>query len=49
MSYVLRERASKHEWGRGRENGGQGTQSGLCTDSREPDAGPELTNCEIVT
>ena len=35
------------EEGRGR--GRQRIQSGLCTDSREPDAGLELRNHEIMT
>ena len=31
-----------------KERGGQRIQSRLCTDSREPDAGFELTNREIM-
>ena len=35
---------------RGRENAsGRGSAEGLCTDSREPNAGLELTDCEITT
>ena len=37
------------KWGRGREQGGQKIQSRLCTDSREPNMGLKLTNCEIMT
>ena len=37
------------KWGRGRERGGQRIQSGLCTDSREPNTGLELTICKIMT
>ena len=33
----------------GRERRGQRIQSRLCTDSIEPDVGPEFTNCEIMT
>ena len=40
---------SESEQGRGREKGRQRIQSGLCTDSGEPDAGLELMNREIVT
>ena len=43
------EREREHEQERGRERGGWGMQSGLCTDSREPDVGLELVNHEIVT
>ena len=49
--FVLK--AREHAWGRGneteRERGRQRIQSGLCADSREPNAGPELTNREIIT
>ena len=41
------ERESK--WGRGRERGRQRIWSGLCADSRKPDPGLKLTNCEIIT
>ena len=40
-----RERTSRE----GAEIGGQRIQSRLCTDSREPDAGLELTNHEMMT
>ena len=40
-----RERTSRE----GAETRGQRIQSRLCTDSREPDAGLELTNHEIMT
>ena len=42
-------REQESERGRGRERGGQKIWSGLCVDSREPDVGLELTNCEIMT
>ena len=35
--------------GEGQRQRGTGIRSGLCTDSREPDAGLELTNREIMT
>ena len=35
--------------GRGSDSGGQRIQSRLCADSREPDTGFELTNCEFMT
>ena len=35
--------------GRGRDRGEQRIQSGLCADSRESDAGLELTSHEIMT
>ena len=44
-----RARARKGEWGRGRERGRQRIRSRLCADSREPDVGLELTNCEFMT
>ena len=44
---VLRERASKQEWGRERER--ERIPSRLCTVSAEPDLGPELTNHEVMT
>ena len=43
-----REREREHKLGRGREVG-QSIRSGLCADSREPDAGLKLMNCEIMT
>ena len=43
-----RERASEH-YGGGAEIGGQRIWSLFRADSTEPDAGLELTNCEIVT
>ena len=43
-----RERAP-HEQGRGRQRGRQRIPSGLRTDSRDPDAGLELTSHEIMT
>ena len=37
-------------WESGRTEGeGQRIQSGLCADSKEPDVGLKLTNCEIMT
>ena len=39
----------EHEQGRGRDRVGQRIRSRLCTDSREPYAGLELMNCEIMT
>ena len=46
----MRERKREKEQGvRGRERRGQRIRSGLCTDSRQPDAGFELTHCEIMT
>ena len=44
-----RERAHEHEQGRGKERGGQRIWRGLCADIREPDAGLELMNREMVT
>ena len=43
------DRERENKWKRGRERGEERIQSGLCTDQREPDAGLELTNCEIMT
>ena len=43
-----RERVSENKLGRDRERRGWKIQSGLCSDNREPDAGLELTNREIV-
>ena len=43
---------SEHKWERGREREGDTESkvgSRLCADTREPDAGLELTNCEIMT
>ena len=37
------------EWGKGRERQGQRIWSRLCADSREPDAGLKVMNCEIIT
>ena len=42
-----REREDKPR--KGRELGGQRIQNGLCVDSRDPDAGLELMNYEIMT
>ena len=44
-----RERARASAQGRGRERGRQRIQSGLCADSRKPDAGLELTNHVMAT
>ena len=44
-----RERERESQWGRGRQRGRQRIPTGLCTDSREPDAGLELMNYEIMT
>ena len=49
MFLFIFERERSHEWWRGRERGGHGFWSGLHADSREPDAGLELTNHEIMT
>ena len=38
----------ENKWGQGREKGGQKIRSWLHADSREPNAGLELTNCEIM-
>ena len=43
-----RERERKCEQRRGRERGEQRIQSGLCADSRGPDAGPEPMTHEIL-
>ena len=43
--FILRERLSRQGAQRGREK----IPSRLCTVSREPDMGFELTNCEIMT
>ena len=47
----LREKGRAHanKGGTERERGRQKIRSGLCTDSRELNAGLELTNPEIVT
>ena len=46
-----RERETECEWGRGRERGRPESQAGsrLPAVGTEPDVGPELVNCEIVT
>ena len=46
-----RERETEHEMGRGRERGrhGIGSSSRLRAVSTEPDAGPEPTNCKLMT
>ena len=44
-----RERERGHEQGRGRERGKQRIRSRICADSREPDAGFELTSGKIMT
>ena len=41
-------REGEPESGRGTERGGQRIRSGLCADSREPGAGLELTNPDMV-
>ena len=43
------EREREHGRGRGRERGRQKIGSGLCADSREPNAGLKLMNYEIMT
>ena len=45
----LRERERESKQGRGKERGGQMIWSRFCPDSREPDAGLELMNCEIMS
>ena len=42
-----RERERERELGRARDRGRERIPSRLCTDSVEPHAGLELTNCEI--
>ena len=41
--------ALKQEGRGGQIERGTEDQSGLCADSRQPDAGLEVTNCEIMT
>ena len=47
--FIFEREIDRVEGQRGRERGRQRMQSRLCADSREPDAGLELTNPEIVT
>ena len=47
--FIYFERQIEHEWGRGRETGGERIPSGLHTVSTDPDAGLELTSSEIIT
>ena len=49
MRESAKEREREGGSGGGIETGGQRIQSGLCADSREPDTGLELMDCEIVT
>ena len=49
MQFVLRGQEGVHEQGRGREKGRERVPSRLHTVSTEPDAGPKLTNREIMT
>ena len=49
IPFYQRERACTHKQARGRERGGQRVWSSLCVDSRDLDAGFELTHCEIMT
>ena len=48
MFIFEREREREHEWERGREER-ETEDLRLCADSKEPDAGLKLTNCEIMT
>ena len=45
LYFFERVRASRE----GADRGRQGIQSGLCADSRQPNAGLKLTNREIMT
>ena len=49
MFIYIRERKNKCEGVHIGDEQRKRIQSGLCTDSREPDAGLELMNCEIMT
>ena len=49
FTYFEKERKRENQQGRVRERVGQRPGSRLCTDSREPNAGLELTNHEITT
>ena len=44
-----RERKKVHKQWRGRDKGGQRTQTGFHPDGTEPHAGLELMSCEIMT
>ena len=46
---VFRKRDIEHEQGRDRKRRRQRIPSRLHIDSTQPDAGPEPTNCEIMT
>ena len=48
---MLRERQEdrEHEWGRGREGRRERIPGRLRTVSTEPEAGLELTSCEVMT
>ena len=48
MFIFEREKEREHEWERGRERGWQRIWSRLRADRREPDAGLELKNWEIM-
>lgn len=46
--YSFEGEREREQWGKGRERRGQRIESGLCADSRDPDAGLKLRNCEIM-
>ena len=51
FKYFERESVCRHEWGRGREHGGERIPSRLCavSVSAEPNTGLGVTNHEITT
>ena len=49
FKFLLKERKNVSEQGRGRERGREEIPSRICTVSKEPDAGLDLTKREIMT